>query len=62
MDFYTKLFLLNMVTLGFTAFIDRNVFDDAIEDMPILGVVLQYWAFLSLLTIPVWLFYIILTD
>ena len=61
MDFYTKLFLANMVAMIFTVAMDVNVFSGAIEKLPVIGVTVRYWAFLSLLTIPVWLFYIILT-
>jgi hypothetical protein len=62
MDFYTKLFLANMVAMVFTATMDRNVFNDALEGLPFVGLALKLWAFVSLCTIPVWLFYIIITG
>lgn len=61
MDFYTKLFLANMVAMVFSAVMDRHVFNDALENLPVIGVTFQWWSFLSLITIPVWLFYIIIT-
>ena len=61
MDFYTKLFLANMVAMLFTAGMDRNIFNDGIEKLPVIGVTMQCWCFLSLFTVPIWLFYIIIT-
>lgn len=61
MDFYTKMFLANIVAMLFTSGMDRNIFDDALERMFFIGTTLKLWAFFSLCTVPVWLFYIILT-
>lgn len=61
MDIYTKLFLANMVGLVFTAWIDKGVLKDKLEKLPGFGTFLEIWTLITILSIPTWLLYIIIT-
>ena len=61
MDIYTKLFLANFVGMVSTAWIDKGVLKDGLEKLPGFGVFLELWALVTILSIPAWLFYIIVT-
>ena len=61
MDIYTKLFLANIAGLVTTAWLDKKVLKDKLEKLPGFGTLLEVWAIITLLSIPTWLVYIIVT-
>lgn len=61
MDIVTKLFLANIVGLVATAWVDKKVLKDKLEKLPRFGTFLEVWSLITLLSIPVWLLYIIVT-
>ncbi len=60
-DIYTKVFFANLVAIMFFAAFDRLVLDDKIEKAIIIGFVVNLWASLSFISIPVWLIYMIIS-
>lgn len=61
MDLYTKLFLANLVGMITTAWVDKSLLKDKLEKLPGFATLLEVWALITLLSIPVWLVYIIVT-
>jgi hypothetical protein len=61
MDIVTKLFLANIAALAITAWIDKGLLKDKLEKLPGFGTFLEVWTLVTLLSIPVWLLYIIVT-
>jgi len=61
MDIYTKLFLANLLSLILVAAIDKHLLNDQLEKLPIIGVVLGLWAALTLISIPVYVVYLLVT-
>tara|TARA_R110002049_G_scaffold246665_4_gene420771 strand:+ start:1592 stop:1780 length:189 start_codon:yes stop_codon:yes gene_type:complete len=61
MDIYTKLFLANFVAVVSTALMDKIVLKDKLEKLPGFSVLLELWTLVTILSIPVWLVYIIVT-
>ena len=61
MDFYTKMFLVNWVILIFMALIDRKILDDAIEDGKYTKHLWSIWNVVTVLSVPVWVVYLIVT-
>jgi hypothetical protein len=59
MDIYTKYFLANMVAMIFTMAFDRNFLCDALEKMKYVGSLMGLWGITSILSIPVWIIYLI---
>ena len=60
MDIYTKLFLVNFVILVFLAFLDRNCFNDDIENGKYTKHIWTIWNVTTVLSIPVWIVYLII--
>lgn len=60
MDIYSKVFLINMVLVISIAWLDKFMNDkiSAVVNVEILG----FWAFLSILSIPVYVIYLIVTK
>lgn len=61
MDIYTKIFLANIVAVLFTAIIDKELLGDAMEHHWILGPILGIWCIVSIVSIPVFIIWLILT-
>ena len=62
MDFYTKLFALNCVLIYVVAFIDTHVYNDYLtESEGFWGMAYGWWCLLTLISVPVWGLYKILT-
>ena len=61
MDLYTKLFLANLVGMITTAWVDKSLLKDKLEKLPGFGTFLEAWTLVTILSIPVWLIYIIVT-
>lgn len=61
MDFYTKLFLANAIAMISLSQIDRHIFKDALENIKGVGSALGLWALITLLSVPVWLAYLVMT-
>ena len=59
MDFYTKLFLVNFIVLVFIAIVDRDIFNDALEKVRVVGTALGIWSALTIISIPAWLVYLV---
>jgi len=61
MDIYTKIFLINAISLVFLAAFDRNIMNDKIENS-FVQTPLYIWAGVSFLSAPVWLVYFIVIN
>jgi len=59
MDFYTKLFLINIIAVFISLQFDKHVLNDAIENAPFIGSIMGFWAIISFCSIPTWLIYAI---
>ena len=59
MDVYSKIFLINMIVIGFLALVDVNLFDCEIVGSKPIGGFIQLWAWISLVSIPAWAIYIV---
>ena len=62
LDFWTKVFFINMILLYSATWIDTNLLDSWIEDdIGLVNELCSVWSLLSLISIPVWCIYKILT-
>ena len=61
MDIVTKLFLANLVGIVSIAWLDKKVLKDKLEKLPGFGTLLEVWTLITILTIPVWLVYFVVT-
>ena len=60
MDVYTKIFAINLILVFALSAIDRNLLNDRIEKSKMF-VTFGLWALISLVSIPVWLCYLVVT-
>ncbi|EGG99253.1 hypothetical protein imdm_1331 [gamma proteobacterium IMCC2047] len=61
MDIVTKLFLANLVGIISIAWLDKKVLKDKLEKLPGFGTLLEVWTLMTILTIPAWLVYFVVT-
>ncbi len=61
MDLYTKIWLINLGLVFWVAWMDRALLDDAIGCSKHGSVVVEVWASLSFVSLPVWFIYFIVT-
>jgi hypothetical protein len=67
MDFftlYTKIVVCNFILLAFIAFIDGYAFKYKIstyadKKLGILAILLNFWAFITMISVPVWLIWLV---
>ena len=57
MDTVTKVFLVNQIVMWSTAAIDRNLLDDALED--IAPTAFGIWCVLSMISVPAYLIWLV---
>ena len=60
MDFYTKVFLINMFILLVMANLDRQFFNDGLENGKYTKDLFALWVVGSVFSIPVWVVYFII--
>ena len=63
MDIYTKAFFINFVVILFFAGLDSIANGDNFNfgRLPYIGWVFNLWALVTLISIPIWLVYLIIT-
>jgi len=61
MDIVTKLFLANLVGIVSIAWLDKKVLKDKLEKLPGFGTLLEVWTLITILSIPAWLVYFVVT-
>jgi len=61
MDFYTKMFLVNFIILFFVGALDKSFLADAIENGKYTKHLYMLWNVLTLISIPSWIVYLIVT-
>ena len=61
MDYWTKVFLVNLIVWFCVLGFDRVVLDDALENTKIIGLLIGLWSLIVLLSVPSWLIYVIIT-
>jgi len=59
MTIYTQIFLTNWIVLITLIALDATVFEDYIENTPVLDAIVNVWAAISLVCIPLWCVYAI---
>jgi len=61
MDIYTKIFLINMIMVFATVAIDVHILDGALEASPSIFPILGLWALSTIISVPVWIVWAIVT-
>ncbi len=61
MDYYTKVFLINLIVWIVTLVVDWTLLDDAIENSKVLGPILGLWTLVVLVSTPAYLIYVVAT-
>jgi len=61
MDFYTKMFVINLVIVFAIGWADGYFFDDYLDGDDIWGNLWGFWCLASIISIPAWLIYLIAT-
>jgi len=59
MDFYSKVFVCNWVVVIFVIWFDCMINKDRIQNTLVIGFLFSMWAFLSFISIPVYIVYYI---
>ena len=59
MDFYSKVFVCNLVVIIFACWFDFNINNDRIQNTLVIGFLFSMWAFLSFISIPAYIVYYI---
>ncbi len=61
MDIVTKLFLANLVGIVSIAWLDKKILKDKLEKLPGFATLLEVWTLITILSVPTWLVYCVVT-